>query len=1266
MSQVSAVIKEMIRQQLLTLHTCLVCKVLELYSDGTAKVQPCTMMQTAKGTVKQHVALDGVPILDQIRSTVSVGKACVVVFTERDISAVRYAEFALPSASRHHSLSDGIIIGTIDGSGTVIPGESSAPLPSETATAKTSTNKKTNGTEVQVDVKVSRQSGNKLQAKSDGLFVPESPDTNTTYNISKDGSTLKLTGSDGSESSVAIPESKNTTYRVSSGIFPSSHGVTLRGSDGSNSIAPLETYRRSLYLPDATAKNMERVTDRGYLYSTHGYAFTSTMSLYDSSHRFDMSGTYSKDDESFDFIIHGDISVGQGVPVITNLSIECNDPDNQLSVYAYNVFESAAEDHDYVYYYTWLAVYSKKDLSSWTCNLLSSIHYTDGEYIEPTTPPDSEHSVNYVKMEEQVVKTADENTKYELSKTGNTITLTGSDGTSSSVLDSYMTYELLTDYFPDGPTFLLQGQKYPTTTDSEITKSKLNVPYTYTAGRGNPIYRSGGDLAIDDDHYSIIDIEYGVFDDFIDSTTNVFDITIDVHFATSIGKYQSFFLSIRVTPGGSYAIIRCEDVQVAITKGVIIRKGSKYFSSRKLTAHVLRIGFSNVYKLDAIGLRDIEAKLKYQTSRTGALLTVCRAQGLLVESLDAILADETIPTFFDISATDVKDVAFTGDYNDLKHKLTAGTNITIDNNVYGNNIISAKDTTYASKAAVSGGTDVSLVTTGEKALWNAKTSNIGTITGIKMNGASKGTSGVVDLGTVVTAHQDISGKQDKSTAVTHSANTAVGSATKPVYIAANGSATPISHSINADVPANAKFTDTTYSDATTSKPGLMSAADKTNLNANTLARHTHSNKATLDKLTDAQLAKLDGIDPDLYLPKAGGVMTGDIDMKANKRDILVGTHKANTSSGTPIACGTIDTDKKFDEMLPTMRSYIGTYHYKTSSAETWYDMISVRHRNGHSDGSNWGMYIYAKLFGGNLQWNLNTNKNTWQGERTLLDSINFDSYAAKSNHTHAMITNSALWVSGADNTAKWARLGTLVSSGNFSNAVIRVWSGDGANGRANQNSSFEIQIKDGWQSTLSANKACGVTVYRISCSNVKVKVIPTAHDTYTVWAYLPWGYWNGNYAVYGKYKSWTSQHLIQSEEPEGTGADTAYYDQAFLTSTVAKATEATALAETAWTAGAAETVGRSIKYLKSGNTVFVQGSISFSASLNTPVCGKMPSDCLPNQKLVFTGWDIIGAPASFAIILDTDGKLSFLSPGTTAYWFKDHRAYSFNFSYHIG
>lgn len=45
------------------------------------------------------------------------------------------------------------------------------------------------------------------------------------------------------------------------------------------------------------------------------------------------------------------------------------------------------------------------------------------------------------------------------------------------------------------------------------------------------------------------------------------------------------------------------------------------------------------------------------------------------------------------------------------------------------------------------------------------TKNTGTITGITMNGTSKGTSGVIDLGTVLTSHQDISGKADKSAAI---------------------------------------------------------------------------------------------------------------------------------------------------------------------------------------------------------------------------------------------------------------------------------------------------------------------------------------------------------------------------------------------------------------------------------------------------------------------------------------------------------------------
>lgn len=48
----------------------------------------------------------------------------------------------------------------------------------------------------------------------------------------------------------------------------------------------------------------------------------------------------------------------------------------------------------------------------------------------------------------------------------------------------------------------------------------------------------------------------------------------------------------------------------------------------------------------------------------------------------------------------------------------------------------------------------------------------GTITGVTMNGVSKGTSGVVDLGTVITSHQDLSNYELKPTTVSSSETTA--------------------------------------------------------------------------------------------------------------------------------------------------------------------------------------------------------------------------------------------------------------------------------------------------------------------------------------------------------------------------------------------------------------------------------------------------------------------------------------------------------------
>ena len=66
------------------------------------------------------------------------------------------------------------------------------------------------------------------------------------------------------------------------------------------------------------------------------------------------------------------------------------------------------------------------------------------------------------------------------------------------------------------------------------------------------------------------------------------------------------------------------------------------------------------------------------------------------------------------------------------------------------------------------------------------TKNTGTITGIKMNGASKGTSGVVDLGTVLTAHQTVkvNGVTGATTNNFGTCSTAAGTAAKAVTLTA--------------------------------------------------------------------------------------------------------------------------------------------------------------------------------------------------------------------------------------------------------------------------------------------------------------------------------------------------------------------------------------------------------------------------------------------------------------------------------------------------
>lgn len=129
-----------------------------------------------------------------------------------------------------------------------------------------------------------------------------------------------------------------------------------------------------------------------------------------------------------------------------------------------------------------------------------------------------------------------------------------------------------------------------------------------------------------------------------------------------------------------------------------------------------------------------------------------------------------------------------------------------------------------------------------------------------------------------------------------------------------------------------------------------------------------------------------------YLPITGGTLTGKLTVNS---DVVIPNTKAVADNTVPVAgsLATI-TDNDFTQ-LANYKSIIGSI--KNNTDGVWNSVISVRHRNGYNDGSNYGMYIRSVLnTSGNLIWNKQTSSSTWQGERTIVDSSNYTSYFKES------------------------------------------------------------------------------------------------------------------------------------------------------------------------------------------------------------------------------------------------------------------------------
>lgn len=109
-------------------------------------------------------------------------------------------------------------------------------------------------------------------------------------------------------------------------------------------------------------------------------------------------------------------------------------------------------------------------------------------------------------------------------------------------------------------------------------------------------------------------------------------------------------------------------------------------------------------------------------------------------------------------------------------------------------------------------------------------------------------------------------------------------------------------------------------------------------------------------------------------------------------DILIPIERATRDTTVPVSGGIDNKDGSITTLreLNKYKTLLGTVYLNN----TWYDVISIRHRNGNGDGQHYGMLMYTKLTSsGDLYWLKQLNSTTWQDVRTILDSANYSTYA---------------------------------------------------------------------------------------------------------------------------------------------------------------------------------------------------------------------------------------------------------------------------------
>lgn len=204
---------------------------------------------------------------------------------------------------------------------------------------------------------------------------------------------------------------------------------------------------------------------------------------------------------------------------------------------------------------------------------------------------------------------------------------------------------------------------------------------------------------------------------------------------------------------------------------------------------------------------------------------------------------------------------------------------------------------------------------------------------------------------------------------------------------------------------------------------------------------------------------------DTYLPLSGGTLTGDVGVPISK---------ATINGSIPYA-GSITKDGFNLTDLSNYKTFFGAV---TDANGVWWNTISVRHRNGSSDGSSFGMLLYSKLTSSSdLYWKKQTGSDKWSDQRTILDSTNYNTYAPTKDGTGASgtwgisITGNAKTATSADSATKAAQDG----NGNVISSTYLPLVGGAMTGTIE---SSNIQILK-WGGTSTDNNTTGRNWYGI-------------------------------------------------------------------------------------------------------------------------------------------------------------------------------------------